>query len=67
MTEGGDANEQDDIISIHTPTQGVTKDATTIPDEVKISIHTPTQGVTKKSPRGTGEDIIFQSTLPRRE
>ena len=34
------------LISIHTPTQGVTVVSTTLRDYYKISIHTPTQGVT---------------------
>ncbi len=34
------------VISIHTPTQGVTARVVSIHSRAKISIHTPTQGVT---------------------
>ncbi len=34
------------LISIHTPTQGVTRDNGSRVPEMYISIHTPTQGVT---------------------
>ena len=36
----------DCAISIHTPTQGVTRDVERLKDDFDISIHTPTQGVT---------------------
>ena len=34
------------IVSIHTPTQGVTDETSETDGEDKVSIHTPTQGVT---------------------
>ena len=42
----GSSNASDRLISIHTPTQGVTLSATYRLTGEKISIHTPTQGVT---------------------
>ena len=35
-----------DIISIHTPTKGVTRSNHGVPETSYISIHTPTKGVT---------------------
>ncbi len=57
--------EQAFDVSIHTPTQGVTKlDISNVPTE-NVSIHTPTQGVT--SPEEFEKYLIeFQSTHPRR-
>ena len=54
------------VISIHTPTQGVTKLYYCHPYRSSISIHTPTQGVTMVSVFCVRKSK-FQSTLPRRE
>ena len=54
-------------ISIHTPTKGVTIFLLVLRSDLPISIHTPTKGVTKSSHTQAIENIIFQSTLPRRE
>ncbi len=62
----GDACALVEYISIHTPTQGVTKNEDIMSKINKISIHTPTQGVTKQLIVPLS-DIVFQSTLPRRE
>ena len=35
-----------ELVSIHTPTKGVTATATQPPDSQGVSIHTPTKGVT---------------------
>ena len=57
--------EQAFDVSIHTPTQGVTKlDISNVPTE-NVSIHTPTQGVTKRDEQ-LGFEVKFQSTHPRR-
>ena len=54
------------VISIHAPTRGATRDTETKIKEIKISIHAPTRGATSRS-----EDVAltagFQSTLPRGE
>ena len=56
------------LISIHTPTQGVTTiDYEKLQKMADISIHTPTQGVTFLPPLCLILHIRFQSTLPRRE
>ena len=78
------------LISIHTPTQGVTFSliffffqrvyfnphshaGSDYPNELLtdkanfISIHTPTQGVTTQMSYWPTRQILFQSTLPRRE
>ena len=54
-------------ISIHTPTQGVTRILHMLPLFALISIHTPTQGVTTQMSYWPTRQILFQSTLPRRE
>ena len=54
------------LISIHTPTQGVTAITNLNSDICDISIHTPTQGVTKNESPSV-RYRRFQSTLPRRE
>ena len=46
------------IISIHTPTQGVTKNLSNGVLKINISIHTPTQGVT-----GGGSGNVKQSDI----
>ncbi len=57
--------EQAFDVSIHTPTQGVTKlDISNVPTE-NVSIHTPTQGVTK-AVEVLSSVLEFQSTHPRR-
>ncbi len=57
--------EQAFDVSIHTPTQGVTKlDISNVPTE-NVSIHTPTQGVTKGC-TSSNNTSKFQSTHPRR-
>ena len=53
------------VVSIHTPTQGVTMNKTDLIKMVAVSIHTPTQGVTK-NPGIIPFTIEFQSTHPRR-
>ena len=55
------------IISIHTPTQGVTDTNMSAKLRDYISIHTPTQGVTQGLRRSLHRQMLFQSTLPRRE
>ena len=54
-------------ISIHTPTKGVTFSSVFKNLITFISIHTPTKGVTVALSRNVQLEIIFQSTLPRRE
>ena len=57
--------EQAFDVSIHTPTQGVTKlDISNVPTE-NVSIHTPTQGVTLFTALFLVQ-FLFQSTHPRR-
>ncbi len=58
---------QNNPISIHTPTQGVTDIPKEQEEKFMISIHTPTQGVTNKYIKIPYNIIKFQSTLPRRE
>ena len=53
------------VVSIHTPTQGVTFKNVIYYNHTNVSIHTPTQGVTWKN----WIKILclkFQSTHPRR-
>ena len=58
--------EQAFDVSIHTPTQGVTKlDISNVPTE-NVSIHTPTQGVTLLDFLKKAVTTWFQSTHPRR-
>ena len=57
-THAGCDFEQDDvvpelIVSIHTPTQGVTQGALTEKQVQTVSIHTPTQGVTARNDDST--------------
>ena len=52
-------------VSIHTPTQGVTKVYEILGRFKKVSIHTPTQGVTYIA-RTINFGKMFQSTHPRR-
>ena len=56
-----------EVISIHTPTQGVTGQDVETVTSLLISIHTPTQGVTALGHVIDREGVQFQSTLPRRE
>ena len=53
------------LVSIHTPTQGVTDKRAVVALADTVSIHTPTQGVTEQN--GTKAfKAEFQSTHPRR-
>ena len=53
------------LVSIHTPTQGVTSFTAVTLQVGEVSIHTPTQGVTLSSHR-VDDHYQFQSTHPRR-
>ena len=53
------------VVSIHTPTQGVTQGALTEKQIQTVSIHTPTQGVTDQLGMQS-VPALFQSTHPRR-
>ena len=54
--------EQAFDVSIHTPTQGVTKlDISNVPTE-NVSIHTPTQGVTTHNSHSTVESSFNPHT-----
>ena len=57
--------EENNPVSIHTPTQGVTESKNFNFRNRGVSIHTPTQGVTE-SKTAMLEYIKFQSTHPRR-
>ena len=52
-------------VSIHTPTQGVTRPVRGIRKGELVSIHTPTQGVTYNE-MVDQYNRLFQSTHPRR-
>ena len=55
------------LVSIHTPTQGVTLMLLlSVMWYLSVSIHTPTQGVTTISALFEGIINLFQSTHPRR-
>ena len=56
---------QPQVVSIHTPTQGVTLGFDDLEDYYTVSIHTPTQGVTYILD-SVQYSIQFQSTHPRR-
>ena len=53
------------VVSIHTPTKGVTRDVSDLYIPLKVSIHTPTKGVTKRY-KIVLDIFTFQSTHPRR-
>ena len=53
------------VVSIHTPTKGVTDELKRIAKEYVVSIHTPTKGVTQLDILYLGINE-FQSTHPRR-
>ena len=53
------------IVSIHTPTKGVTLGNPAEPRRLEVSIHTPTKGVTSFIQQ-TAKIARFQSTHPRR-
>ena len=55
----------DRAVSIHTPTQGVTRAVRSLRGAAGVSIHTPTQGVTACR-KSTTRGFRFQSTHPRR-
>ena len=48
-----------EVVSIHTPTKGVTAKACPCFDATKVSIHTPTKGVTKVTAIDTNRAISF--------
>ena len=54
------------IISIHAPAKGATTASVELSDNSIISIHAPAKGATA-SGTVTGTNLLFQSTLPRRE
>ena len=54
------------LVSIHTPTQGVTIGGWSSVININVSIHTPTQGVTLTSAGAWSYQSMFQSTHPRR-
>ena len=53
------------VVSIHTPTKGVTTEGFLFGIAQKVSIHTPTKGVTNDL-QGYSNYCEFQSTHPRR-
>ena len=53
------------VISIHTPTRGVTRAFTIIFFSINISIHTPTRGVTMEYVQDVSEKLISIHTPTR--
>ena len=65
-TEDGDRIEVISRISIHAPAKGATTEFFEVGEGEEISIHAPAKGATRYM-RGIAAELLFQSTLPRRE